>query len=76
MSDRSIAGGLSDFDTKLDNVLKYKNLKVTSVVEVTYEIASDYDNFQREVKEYYKTDGRFIGRIDPLDSFSDITSTI
>lgn len=72
MSNRNIAGGLSEFDKKLDNKLIPKGMRITPLMEVTFEITSEYSNFNRVVRDFYLDDGRFIGRIDPLDQFDEI----
>lgn len=71
MKNKNIAGGLSDFDIKLGNRIEPRDVKSTSVIEITYEVLSDYDDFNRVIKEYYK-DGHCIGRYDPLSQFSSI----
>ncbi|MSS77413.1 hypothetical protein HV819_02080 [Anaerococcus sp. AGMB00486] len=62
---------MKEFDKRLGNKLIPKEIKVTSVVEVTYEIESDVEVFNREVKDYYK-DNEFVGRVDPMNQFDKI----
>lgn len=72
MGERKIGGSLSEFDKKLDNKLIPKGMRITPLIEVTFEITSEYSNFNRVVRDFYLDDGRFIGRIDPLDQFDEI----
>lgn len=72
MGERKIGGSLSELDKKLDNKLIPKGMRITPLMEVTFEITSEYRNFNRVVRDFYLDDGRFIGRIDPLDQFDEI----
>lgn len=65
---------LNDLDKRIGSEVVPKGIKVTSIIEVTYDIENDYDEFQREVKQFYTTDGRYIGKFDPLDQFDKIVS--
>lgn len=51
-----------------------KDIKITSVVKVIYEINDDSLIPNREVQEYWTLDGRRIGQFDLLDEFSSINS--
>lgn len=46
------------------------NTKITSVIEVTYEVTGNQFIPKREVKEYWTLDGRKIGQFDLLDELS------
>ncbi|WP_299032424.1 hypothetical protein [uncultured Anaerococcus sp.] len=63
---------LKKIDKRLGNELVPKGIKITSLVEVTYQIKSDFKEFNREVKEYYLESGESLGSFDPLDQFSSI----
>lgn len=65
---------LNDLDKRTGSEIIPKGIKVTSIIEVTYDIENDYDEFCREVKQFYATDGRYIGKLDPLDQFDKIVS--
>ena len=65
---------LNDLDKRIGSEVVPKGIKVTSIIEVTYDIENDYDEFQREVKQFYTPDGRYIGKLDPLDQFDKILS--
>lgn len=65
---------LNDLDKRTGSEVVPKGIKVTSIIEVTYDIENDYDEFQREVKQFYTTDGRYIGKFDPLDQFDKIVN--
>lgn len=52
-----------------------KGIKITPVVEVTYEIVDDDCEIPvRTIKEYTREDGVVIGKIDILDQFDKILS--
>lgn len=65
---------LNDLDKRTGSEVVPKGIKVTSIIEVTYDIENDYDEFCREVKQFYTTDGRYIGKFDPLDQFDKIVN--
>lgn len=65
---------LNDLDKRIGSEVVPKGIKVTSIIEVTYDIENDYDEFKREVKQFYTPDGRYIGKLDPLDQFDKIVS--
>lgn len=72
MGDRKIGGALSKPDKKLNNKLIAKEIKITSVIEVIFEIDSECKDFSRIVRDFYLNDGTFIGRVDPLNQFDAI----
>ena len=65
---------LNDFDKMTGSEVVPKGIKVTSAIEVTYEIKNKSDDFCREIKQFYTRDGRYIGKFDPLDQFDKIVS--
>lgn len=72
MEKKKIGGALSKLDKKFNNKLIPKEIKITSVIEVTFEIESEYRDFSRIVRDFYLNDGVFIGRVDPLNQFDAI----
>ncbi len=65
---------LNDLDKRIGSEVVPKGIKVTSIIEVTYDIENDYDELQREVKEFYTINGSYVGKLDPLDQFDKIVS--
>ena len=65
---------LNDLDKRIGSEVVLKGIKVTSIIEVTYDIENDYDEFQREVKQFYTTGGRYIGEFDLFDQFDKIVN--
>ena len=65
---------LNDLDKRTGSEIIPKGIKVTSAIEVTYDIKNDFKDLSREVKQFYTTDGRYIGKFDPLDQFDKILS--
>lgn len=65
---------LNDFDLKTGSEYSPRETKITSAIEVIYEVKSKYKEFCRDVRQFYTSDGRCIGKIDPLDQFDKIVS--
>lgn len=65
---------LNDLDIKLGSEVVPKGIKVTSIIEVTYDIENVFRELKREVKQFYTEDGKYIGKYDPLDQFDKIVS--
>lgn len=65
---------LNDLDKRTGSEVVPKGIKVTSIIEVTYDIENDFRELEREVKQFYTADGKYIGKHDPLDQFDKIVS--
>lgn len=65
---------LNDFDKMTGSEVVPKGIKVTSAIEVTYEIKNRSDDFCRDIRQYYTSNGKLIGVIDPIDQFDKIVS--
>ena len=65
---------LNDFDKMTGSEVVPKGIKVTSAIEVTYEIKNKSDDFCRDIRQFYTSNGQVIGVIDPIDQFGDIVN--
>lgn len=65
---------LNDLDKISGSEIVPKGMQATSVIEVTYEVSNRFDDFCREIKQFYTIDGRYIGKFDPLDQFESIVN--
>lgn len=65
---------LNDFDKRTGSEVIPKGIKVTSAIEVTYEIKNRSDDFCRDIRQYYTSNGQLIGVIDPINQFDKIVN--
>ena len=65
---------LNDLDKRIGSEVVPKGIKVTSAIEVTYEIKNRSDDFCRDIRQYYTSNGELIGVIDPINQFDKIVN--